>query len=228
MTLAGIVGLLWSCCSWLLYYRLPGVIANIALCLYALFTFAIFKAVPITMSLAGIAALIISIGMAVDANILIFERLKEELRGGKTLRAAIDAGFSRAFTAIFDSNMCTAITCAILMWYGSPAVQSFALTLLIGVAVSMFTAFTVTRTILHLLVSWEWAQKPALYGLGTSWFARAGSNLDIVGKRSYYFVLSAMLIIPGLIVLATSGLKPGIEFMSGTSIQATFKQAVRI
>ena len=152
-----------------IYYRLPGAIACIALGLYALFVIAAFKLIGATMSLAGIAALIISIGMAVDANILIFERLKEELRGGKTLRAAIDAGFARAFTAIFDSNMCTAITCAILMWYGTPAVQNFAFTLLIGVAISMFTAITVTRTILHLLVGWEWAQNPNLYGLNTGW-----------------------------------------------------------
>ena len=227
VTLAGLVGLALVVVFMLLYYRLPGMIANVALCLYALYTFAIFKAVPITMSLAGIAAFILSVGMAVDANILIFERLKEELRGGKTLRAAIDAGFTRAFTAIFDSNMCTFITCAILMWYGSPAVYSFAITLFIGVAVSMFTAYTVTRTILHLLVNWDWAQKPSLYGLGTSWMARAGISLDIVGKRAYYFALSGCLILPGLYVLATSGLKPGIEFQPGTMLQASFKQPVR-
>ena len=227
VTLAGLVGLALVVVFMLLCYRLPGMIANIALCLYALYTFAVFKAVPITMSLAGIAAFILSVGMAVDANILIFERLREELRGGKTLRAAIDAGFSRAFTAIFDSNMCTIITCVILMWYGSPAVYNFAITLFIGVAISMFTAFTVTRTILHLLVNWDWAQKPSLYGLGTSSIARAGMGVDIVGKRAYYFLLSAVLILPGLYVLATSGLKLGIEFQPGTMLQASFKQQVQ-
>jgi SecD/SecF fusion protein len=222
VVIAGIVGLLLVVLFMLIYYRLPGAIASIALGLYALFVIAVFKLLGATMSLAGVAALIISIGMAVDANILIFERLKEELRSGKTLRASIDAGFNRAFTAIFDSNMCTAITCAILMWYGSPSVQSFALTLLIGVAISMFTAITVTRTFLHLLVGWEWAQNPNLYGLGTSWLHRL--NGDIVGKRAYFFVLSAVFIIPGLVVLGMYGLKPGIEFKSGTSIQASFEQ----
>ncbi|MCX8052231.1 MAG: protein translocase subunit SecD [Armatimonadetes bacterium] len=226
--MAGIIGLLAVIVFMLIYYRLPGAIADVALCLYAMFVIAVFMLIRATMSLAGFAALIISIGMAVDANILIFERLKEELKSGKTLRAAIDTGFTRAFTAIFDSNMCTAITCAILMWYGTPSVQSFAFTLLIGVAISMFTAITVTRTILHLLVNWEWAQNPKWYGLGTSWFARSGRTLDIVGKRNYYFLLSACLIIPGLVILGTSGLKKGIEFRSGTSIQASFVRPVTL
>ncbi len=230
VVLAGIIGLVLVVLFMALYYRLPGFIADVALGLYTLFVLAIFRVFGSTMSLAGIAALIISIGMAVDASILIFERLKEELRGGKTLGAAIDAGFGRAFTAIFDSNMCTAITCVILMWYGSPAVKSFALTLLIGVAVSMFTAITVTRTILHLLVGREWAQNPNLYGLGTSWMT--GVKWNIVGKRNYYFLLSAILIVPGIVAMALNYgqvhtlLKEGIEFKSGTSIQVTFKNPV--
>ncbi len=219
---AGIVGLALVMLFMLLYYRLPGFIAVVALALYALYAFAVFKFIHASMSLAGLAAFILSVGMAVDANILIFERLKEELRSGKTLRAAIDAGFNRAFTAIFDSNMCTAITCGILMWYGTPQVQNFAFTLLIGVAISMFTAITVTRTALHLLVGWEWAQKPSLYGLSVSWFARRGYTPDIIGKRTIYFAISAIVIIPGLVVLFTSGLKEGIEFKSGTSIQVSF------
>jgi SecD/SecF fusion protein len=225
---AGIVGLALVALFMAIYYRLPGVIADVALCLYTLFVIATFKLVGATMSLAGIAALIISIGMAVDANILIFERLKEELRSGKTLRAAIDAGFNRAFTAIFDSNMCTAITCAVLLGYGTPSVQSFALTLLVGVAISMFTAITVTRTILHLLVGWEWAQQPKLYGLTTSWMSSTGRAWDIVGKRKWWFLLSACLIIPGLVCLGMFRLKTGIEFQSGTSIQASFMRTVTL
>lgn len=225
---AGLVGLGLVVLFMTGYYRLPGVIASVALGLYALFTIAFFKITHATMSLAGFAALIISVGMAVDANVLIFERLKEELRSGKTLRAAIDAGFNRAFTAIFDSNMCTAITCAILLWFGTPSVQSFAFTLLFGVIISMFTAITVTRTILHLLVGWEWAQKPSLYGLGTSWMARAGVNLDVVGKRAYFFILSGLIVGTGLVFLALYGLKPGIEFKSGTTVQAMFKQPVQL
>ena len=225
---AGIFGLLLVLAFMIIYYRLPGVLASIALCLYALFTIAAFALLNVTVSLAGMAALIISIGMAVDANILIFERLKEELKGGKTLRAAIDAGFNRAFNAIFDSNMCTAITCALLIWMGTPTVQSFAFTLLIGVAVSMFTAITVTRTFLHLLVNWEWAQKPSLYGLTTGWLEKSGLSWNIVGRWKLYFAISAVLIIPGLVVLGMYGLKPGIEFTSGTNMQASFKQKVTV
>jgi SecD/SecF fusion protein len=228
VVVAGIVGLILVMVFMLAYYRLPGLIADVALCLYALYVIAAFMLIKATMSLAGVAALIISIGMAVDANILIFERLKEELRAGKTLRAAIDAGFTRAFTAIFDSNVCTAITCAILMWYGSPSVQSFATTLLIGVAISMFTAITVTRTILHLLVEWEWAQNPVLYGLSTRWFATTGRVLNIVGKRNWFFLLSAVLIVPGLVIWGMFGLNKGVEFKSGTSIQVAFSQPVQL
>ena len=226
VVLAGMIGLALVILFMLIYYKLPGLISSIALCLYALFVIAAFKGIHATMSLAGVAALIISIGMAIDANILIFERLKEELKSGKTLRAAIDAGFNRAFTAIFDSNVCTAITTAILMWYGTPAVKSFAFTLLIGVAISMFTAITVTRTILHLLVNWEWAQKPSLYALGRDWMSNI--NIDVISKRYWYFALSAVILAPGLIILATDGLKPGIEFKSGTSVQANFNRSVQL
>ena len=133
------------------YYRAPGLIADVALCLYGLFLFAIFKAVPVTLTLAGIAGFILSIGMAVDANILIFERTKEELRAGRTLFTAINSGFDRAFTSIFDSNMTTIITCTILYCLGTSIVKGFALTLAIGVIVSMFSAITITRNFMHLV-----------------------------------------------------------------------------
>jgi SecD/SecF fusion protein len=225
---AGVLGLGLVLLFMLLYYRLPGVLADVALGIYALLTFAVYKAVGVTMTLPGLAGFILSIGMAVDANILIFERLKEELRSGKTLRAGIDAGFARAFTAIFDSNMCTLITCAVLGKLATGMVQSFAFTLAIGVAISMFTAITVTRTFLHLLVNQRWAQNPNLFGLGTSWFARTGRQLNVVGKRNWYFALSALVIIPGLIFWSTSGLKPGIEFKPGTSLQMTFPRPVTV
>lgn len=224
--MAGIIGLILVAIFMLVYYRLPGFLADVALAIYAALTFAAFNLVGVTMTLPGFAGFILSIGMAVDANILIFERLKEELRSGKTLRASIDAGFSRAFTAIFDSNMCTVITSIILMWYGTGPVKSFALTLVIGVLISMFTAITVTRTFLHLLVSLPSAQKPWLFGLGTSWFAKPGRQLNIIGRRNLYFAFSGLLLAVGLYFYFTSGLKPGIEFQSGTSIQTTFKQPV--
>ncbi|HLC03306.1 MAG TPA: protein translocase subunit SecD [Anaerolineales bacterium] len=155
-TIAGIVGLTVVILFMALYYRLPGLVADMALIVYALTTFALFKMIPVTLTLPGIAGFVLSIGVAVDANILIFERMKEELRGGRTLAQAIDLGFSRAWPSIRDSNLSTLITCLILYWFGSTfgasIVKGFALTLATGVLVSLFTAITVTRTFLHVIL----------------------------------------------------------------------------
>jgi preprotein translocase subunit SecD len=154
--IAGIIGMTVVMLFMAIYYRLPGVVADIALLIYALITFALFKFIPVTLTLPGIAGFVLSIGVAVDANVLIFERLKEELREGKSLRQAIDLGWGRAWLSIRDSNLSTLITCAILFWFGSAfgasIVKGFSLTLAIGVAVSMFTAIIITRTLLHLVL----------------------------------------------------------------------------
>jgi protein-export membrane protein SecD len=150
---AGLIGLGAVLLFMIVYYRLPGVLAALALLMYAGINLAIYKLVPVTLTLPGIAGFLLSTGMAVDANILVFERMKEELRWGRTLNAALEAGFSRAWTSILDSNLSTLITCAILMIFGrnfgAQAVMGFAVTLAIGVAVSMFTAITVTRTLMR-------------------------------------------------------------------------------
>jgi preprotein translocase subunit SecD len=135
----------------ILYYRFPGVLAVAALAVYALVVLAIFKLWPVTLTLAGIAGFILSIGMAVDANILIFERLKEELHAGRDLLLAVEEGFRRAWSSIRDSNVSSLITCAILFWFGSSVVKGFALTLAVGILVSMFTAITVSRSILRIV-----------------------------------------------------------------------------
>ncbi|MBI4175345.1 protein translocase subunit SecD [Candidatus Berkelbacteria bacterium] len=147
---AGLVGLLIIAIFMIALYGVPGVLAVLALMLYTLVTFGLFKLIPVTITLAGIAGFILSIGMAVDANILIFERLKEERRAGRSLQAAIDEGFRRAWTSVRDSNVSSLITAAILFYFGSGLVRGFALTLAIGILVSMFTAITVTRTLLKL------------------------------------------------------------------------------
>ncbi|MBF8290904.1 MAG: Protein translocase subunit SecD, partial [Chloroflexi bacterium] len=149
----------------LLHYRLPGVVAGFALLYYALVVFAIFRLIPVTLTLAGIAGFVLSVGMAVDANILIFERSKEELRLGKSLPQAIEAGFARAWNSILDSNVSSLITASILYFFGSSVIQGFALVLILGVLVSMFTAITVTRTLLRLVVARDWARKARLYGV---------------------------------------------------------------
>ena len=166
---AGEIGLAVVFLFMLLHYRLPGLLAGTALLNYAIYVLAIFKLIPVTLTLAGIAAFILSVGMAVDANILIFERMKEELRAGRTLASAIEAGFERAWPSIRDSNVSTFITCAILYWFGNnfgaSLVMGFALTLAIGVAVSMFSAITVTRTFLRLFVSRASVQQHWLFGM---------------------------------------------------------------
>jgi SecD/SecF fusion protein len=219
---AGLVGLAAVLIFMLVYYVLPGLLADIALLFYAVLTFAIFKLMGVVLDLPGITGFILSVGMAVDANVLIFERLKEEMKSGKTLHAAIDAGFKRAFTSIFDSNMTTWITCLILIWFGSNLIKGFAITLAIGVLVSMFTAVFVTRTMLHLVVNFEWARNPALFALNRSWLPRRfseGATLNITGARKIYFTFSALLMLLGIGFIAAGGLRPGIDFTGGSVIQ---------
>ncbi len=150
----GLIGLLAVLLFMLFYYRLPGLLADLALVLYALFTMAIFRMLPVTLTLAGIAGFVLSVGMAVDANVLIFERIKEELRGGRRVSQALETGFARAWSSIRDSNVSTLITCVILFWFGNrfgaSIVKGFAVTLALGVLTSMFTAITVTRSFMEL------------------------------------------------------------------------------
>ncbi len=161
---AGFYGILLVILFMLVFYRLPGVIASFALLLYTLITIAIFEH-TVTLTLAGVAGFILSIGMAVDANILIFERTKEELRAGKSFFNAIDAGFDRAFTSIFDSNINTLIACFVLLVFGTGLVRGFAISLAIGVLVSMFSAIFVTKTLLSVATKFEIFRKPVLFGV---------------------------------------------------------------
>lgn len=182
--IAGMLGLGLVMVFMVFYYRVPGMIANIALIIYSLLVFAIFKIIPVTLTLAGIAGFILSIGMAVDANILIFERTKEELRIGRTLYAAINAGFDRAFTSIFDSNMTTIITCAVLYMFGTSIVKGFALTLAIGVAISMFTAIIVTKNFMHLIFGAGELARPGWFGLKKEEIGKAVSFEDTNPRKA--------------------------------------------
>ena len=152
---AGMVGLGLVLVFMSLYYRIPGVVAAVALVIYLAMLLAVFKILPVTLTLSGVAAVILSVGMAVDANILIFERMKEELRAGRTLLSSINNGFNRAWPAIRDGNVSTLITCGILFWFsdqlGATVVQGFAATLAIGVTLSMFSAITISRTFLRVV-----------------------------------------------------------------------------
>ncbi len=160
---AGLGGLILVLIFMVVYYRLPGLIADFALCVYGLLTFSIFVLVGVTLTLPGIAGFILSIGMAVDANVLIFERTREELRSGRTLYRSIESGFNRAFTSILDSNVTTLIACSVLIWLGSGLVRGFAITLAIGVCMSMFTAITCSRTLMFTAISFSNLRKPELF-----------------------------------------------------------------
>ncbi len=167
--LAGVIGLSVVVLFMALYYRLPGILADLALAVYALTSLALFRLIPVTLTLPGIAGFILTIGVAVDANILIFERLKEELRAGRTLHQAIDLAWQRAWPSIRDSNISTIITSVILFWFGSAfgasIVKGFSLTLGIGVIVSLFTAVVVTRTFLHLVLdNLKFTEHPKWFG----------------------------------------------------------------
>ena len=171
---AGAVGIGLVMLFMLIYYRLPGLIACLALTYYGIAVLAVMRIIPVTLTLAGIASFVLSVGMAVDANILIFERTKEELRAGKTLATAVEAGFNRAWNSIFDSNVSSLITASILYFGGSSTIKGFALVLIIGVATSMFTAVTVSRTLLRFVVKQPFAQKAWLFGVSDEEFqARA-------------------------------------------------------
>lgn len=166
---AGLIGIATVMVFMVIVYGWSGLVADIALILYTIATLGIFQAIPVTLTLAGIAGFILSVGMAVDANILIFERTKEELTSGRSLHSAIEIGFSKAFSAILDSNANSLIACAVLMMFGTSSVKGFAVTLAIGVAVSMFTAISATRTMLHLV--------PRQLGLFGHKYDRKGSRL---------------------------------------------------
>jgi SecD/SecF fusion protein len=220
---AGIIGFVAVVLFMAVYYLLPGAVACAALVLYTLFTYAAFVLIGVTFTLPGIAGFILSVGMAVDANILIFERTKEELRDGRPLRQAIEHGFQRAFSAILDSNVCTAVTSLLLYYFGTGPVRGFALTLLIGVAISMFTAITVSRTLLLLLVKNRGTQNLQAWGVQRQWHPR----FNVVGKRGLWYALSVAIIVPTVVFAALGGFKPGIDFTGGNEFTLRFTQPVK-
>jgi len=162
---AGLIGILAVAAFMIAWYRLPGILAVLSLLIYTVITLFVFKLIPVTLTLAGIAGFVLSVGMAVDANILIFERTKEELRWGKSLGGAIDEGFKRAWTSIRDSNFSSLITCAVLFWLGTSIIKGFAFTLAIGILISMFSAVFVTKNFLKLVISEKMEERLWLFGV---------------------------------------------------------------
>lgn len=241
---AGAIGLGIVSLFMLLFYRVPGLVAVIALSIYGLMSFTIYKAgIPgffpyVTLTLPGIAGFVLSLGVAVDSNFLVFERMKEELRAGRPLSQAIEIGFDRAWTAILDSNVAMVISSAILFWFGSSfgasLVAGFALTLGIGVMLSIFTAVFVTRTILRFIVEvglvrnlWWWGVTPDATGEHVAPAVKNPHVIDFVGRRHWYFLLSILMLVPGLVAiginLARTGapFELGIDFTGGTNWEIT-------
>jgi SecD/SecF fusion protein len=205
----------------IVYYAFPGVVAFFALMLYVLFTLTVLKMMGATFSLAAIAGFVLSVGMAVDANILVFERFKEEIKRGKPLHNALSLGFSRALPAIIDSNACSILTSLMLAALGNGPVRGFATTLIIGVLISLFTAVTVTRSLLFFLTDSGIGNDPKMYGINRNWFgehleSQADSKpLNITGQWRTWFTITAVFVVASFVFIGLGGLKTNVEFTGG-------------
>ena len=226
--MAGLIGLIIVIIFMIIVYRLPGLVAGIALILYTALVLMTLNAFDITLTLPGIAGIILGIGMAVDANVIIYARIQEEIAAGNSVKASIKEGFSKAFSAIFDGNITTLIASLVLMWLGSGTVKGFAYTLALGIVVSMFTALVVSRFVMK-----------ALYAVGfhdEKFYGRAKERkvFDIVGKRKGFFILSIILILSGPVAMIAhhqidgTALNYALDFSGGTATTVTFNEDMDI
>ena len=216
--IAGAAGLIVVMLFLLLYYRLLGLIAVAGLIAYALYFYALIKLIPITLTLPGIAGLILTIGVAADANIVIFERVKEEIRAGRSIRAGIATGYKKGLTAIIDANVVTIMTAFILFVLATAEVQGFAFTLGIGVIVSLFTAVLATQAILMTMGDSHLIARPSALGVREK---RRTWKFDFMGASRYFFSMSGVILLIGALAIGGRGLNLGIDFTSGTRITTT-------
>jgi SecD/SecF fusion protein len=219
--IAGLVGLALVILFLIAYYRFLGVIAAIGLMIYAVFMYAVIVLVPITLTLPGIAGIILTIGVASDANVVIFERVREEARAGKTPRAAILAGYKKGITAIIDANVVTMATAAILFLFATAGVKGFAFTLFIGVILSLFTAVFATRAIFNVLAETRFLRDDRYMGLHQR---EIHWKLDFVGKWKLWMAISFVPLAIGAVWIGIHGLNLGLDFESGTRITASFQR----
>ncbi|HEY1480625.1 MAG TPA: protein translocase subunit SecD [Gaiellales bacterium] len=216
--IAGIVGLILVMIYLLVVYRFLGLVADLALLIYAALFYGLIVLVPITMTLPGIAGIILTIGVAADANVVIFERIKEEVRLGRSVRQAISQGYSKGFHTIVDANVVTLITAAVLYVAGTGSVKGFAFTLAVGVIVSMFTAILATRAMLALLGGFRWFHNAAFMGASG---AKVRWRFDVTGRKNTWFAISAVVVLISFGSFAVRGLNLGIDFKGGTRITTT-------
>lgn len=219
---AALIGGLLTICYMIAYYRLLGVLAGIALVVYGLLSFAALLAIGTTLTLPGIAGFVLAIGMAVDANVLVFERGKEEVAAGKTVRAGVLAGFKKAWSAIIDSNATTLLAALILFFLASGAVRGFGITLSIGVVVSMFTALVVTRLLVETVLRARRVANPRVLGLNVGGRLRRRLDerpIDIMSRSKYWFAISGAVLALAIVGLVSRGLNFGLEFTGGRLIE---------
>ncbi|WP_416420426.1 protein translocase subunit SecDF [Priestia aryabhattai] len=230
--LAGIIGIGIIFLYMLFFYRLPGLIAVITLSFYIYLNLVVFDWMHVVMTLPGIAALILGVGMAVDANIITYERIKDELKTGRSVISAYRAGNRRSLATIFDANITTMLAALVLFFYGQSSVKGFATTLMIGIVLSFITAVYGTRLLMSLLVNSRWFdKKPGYFGVkkeqihdlskddGTTVLPTAWDKIDFVKYRKAFFTFSSVLVIIGIISVAVFRLNLGIDFTSGTRIE---------
>ncbi|MBQ8986008.1 MAG: protein translocase subunit SecD [Lachnospiraceae bacterium] len=221
---AGILGFALVAILMIAIYWLPGLCATLALCIYILIVTIILNAFDVTLTLPGIAGILLSIGMAVDANVIIFARIREEIHAGKTVKNAMKSGYDKALSAIIDGNVTTLIAAAVLAFLGSGTIKGFAYTLAIGIVVSMFTALFVTRLLMNIFYALG-AQDVKLYGTG-----RDVKTINFIAKRKIVFAISAVLIIAGFAGMAMNAgsgkgaLNYSLDFVGGTSTNVTFNE----
>ena len=226
--IAGAIGLIIVILFMIIAYRVPGIVAGIALILYTVLMLITLNAFDITLTLPGIAGIILGIGMAVDANVIIYARIREEIGAGVSVRSAIKAGFSKAFSAIFDGNITTLIAAFVLMWLGSGTVKGFAYTLALGIVISMFTSLVVSRLIVNALYA-VGIHDPKFYGS-----TKERKAINFVGKRKVFFIVSIILILSGpatMLINSQAGNKAlnySLEFSGGTSTTVTFNEDMDI
>ena len=229
--IAGAIGLIVVILFMVGYYRFPGVLASLALLLYSLLNLAVYKLLGVPISLAGLAGFVLSVGMAVDANVLIFERTRDELRHGRGVGVAVETGFRRAFPAIRDSNVSTLIACLVLYELGSGVVKGFAATLAIGVALSFFSAVLITQSLLAWVLRWRIGRNPRLYTEVHPEYEQSPprGRFDIIRARNLYFLGSLIVIVPGILAIlfwhdgtSPHGFRLGLDFQGGDRIEATF------
>ncbi len=221
--LAGIVGIALILIFMVVYYRLPGLSASIALLLYILTVIWILIGFDAVLTLPGAAGLILSIGMAVDANVITFERIKEEIRNGKSIRVSVNSGFKRAMTTILDANVTTLIAGVVLYQFGSGPVKGFAVTLMIGILVSLFTAVFITRLFLTVFSYIPGFNQPQYFGVNESKF-----NIQIIKNTKKWYSISVVIIVVGLLVGSFGGFNLGIDFSGGTMIHINMNHQVEV